>query len=89
MDPPLRTMKTIAGEEMVVDTQARGGCSSFVNKSLLADVYGRPFLFMLPNHQQKYKSIVGSVCTIFAISVVLTYAIYKYELLVDKDETRT
>ena len=45
-------------------------------------------MFMLPNHQQKYKSIIGSLCTIFILSIVLVYAIYKFELLVAKDESR-
>ena len=57
-------------------------CQKFLQKVLVLDLYGRPFMFMLPNHQQKYKSIIGSLCTIFILSIVLVYAVYKFELLV-------
>ena len=26
-------------------------CQKFMNKFLVMDLYGRPFMFMLPNHQ--------------------------------------
>ena len=63
-------------------------CSSLLQKAMVIDMYGRPFYFMLPNKQQKYKSIVGSLCTVFILSIVLIYAIYKLELLIAKEEAR-
>lgn len=62
-----------------------GGCTQ---KVLKLDLYGRPFMFMLPNHEQRYKSIVGSLCTILVLFVVFVYAVYKVQLLSDKDESR-
>lgn len=69
-------------------TSGNTGCSRLTQRALILDSYGRPFLFMLPNHNQRYKSILGSMCTVFILSIVLIYAIYKYELLVDKEESR-
>lgn len=66
----------------------KGNCRDLCQKALVIDTYGRPFLFMLPNHQQRYKSIVGSICTVFILSVVFIYAVYKFQLLIDKDESR-
>ena len=65
-----------------------GTCENLVDKALVIDMYGRPFYFMLPNLRQKYKSIIGSVCTIFVLAILLAYAIYKFQLLMDKGETR-
>lgn len=62
-----------------------GGCTQ---KILKFDLYGRPFMFMLPNHEQRYKSIVGSLCTILVLFIVFVYAVYKVQLLSDKDESR-
>jgi len=59
------------------------GCSRLANKALVLDLYGRPFMFMLPNRNQKYKSIVGSLCTVFVFTVITVYAIYKFQLLVE------
>lgn len=64
------------------------GCGGLTQRALILDSYGRPFLFMLPNSKQRYKSILGSMCTVFIISVVLIYAVYKYQLLIDKEESR-
>ena len=69
-------------------TRGSTGCSSLTQRALIADLYGRPFLFMLPNAKQRYKSILGSMCTVFIISIVLIYAVYKYQLLIDKEESR-
>ena len=65
-----------------------GNCSGIMQKLLLLDMHGRPFLFKLPNQQQKYKSIVGSLCSVTIIMIVALYAAYKIQLLVDKDEAR-
>lgn len=68
--------------------RTRGNCGGLLEKALVLDLYGRPFLFMLPNRKQKYKSIVGSICTIFILTIVFAYAIYKFDLLIQKEEAR-
>ena len=44
-------------------------------------------MFMLPNKQIRYKSIVGSFCTILIISIVFSYAVYKAQMFVDREDT--
>ena len=66
----------------------KGGCGDLLEKALVLDIYGRPFYFRLPKGRQKYKSLVGSICTIFTLSIVFAYAIYKFELLIQKEEAR-
>lgn len=61
------------------------GCNKFMQKALIFDVYGRPMMFMLPNTQQRYKTIVGSLCTILTIGIVFVYAVYKLELLINRE----
>lgn len=65
----------------------RGSCASFKTKALLIDSYGRPFSFMLPNGQKMYKSLIGSILTIVAVTIVALYAIYKWDLLLSQEET--
>ena len=71
--------------ERAANSAIGGGCTAKMYKF---DLYGRPFMFMLPNHDQKYKSILGSMCTILVLFVVFVYAVYKVQLLSDKDESR-
>ena len=42
---------------------------------------------MLPNGAKEYKSLIGSVMTLLTIITVALYAVYKWQLLVDKEET--
>ena len=58
-----------------------------MDKAMNLDMYGRPFLFKLPNEQQKYKSIFGSVCSVGIVIVISLYAIYKWQIMIAKDET--
>ena len=57
-----------------------------MQKALIFDVYGRQVRFMLPNNQQRYKSIVGSCCTIFILGIVFIYAAYKFNLLINLEQ---
>lgn len=43
-------------------------------------------MFMLPNNQQRYKTIVGSLCTILTIGIVFIYAVYKFQLLSNREQ---
>lgn len=64
-----------------------GGCSSLKTKVLLLDSYGRPFSFMLPNGQKMYKSLIGAILTVIAVTLVAFYAVYKFDLLLSQEET--
>ena len=69
------------------DAKAAGGGNCAKNIMSL-DLYGRPFVFMLPNKQQRYKSVVGSLLTVINLFIVFVYAIYKVQLLSDKEDSR-
>ena len=64
----------------------KSSCSKFGEKALLIDSFGRPFEFMLPNGAKKYKSLVGSIATLVTVIIVALYAVYKWQLLIDKDQ---
>ena len=53
----------------------------------MLDSYGRPFSFMLPNNQKMYKSLIGAILTIIAVTLVGFYAIYKWQLLLSQEDT--
>lgn len=63
-----------------------GGCGKLMEKALILDVYGRQVRFMLPNNQQRYKSIFGSCCTVLILSIVFIYAVYKYDMLRERKQ---
>lgn len=58
-----------------------GGCGTFKQKVLLFDSYGRPFNLLLPNGEKFYKSLLGTILTIIAVTLVAFYAVYKWDLL--------
>ena len=63
-------------------------CGKVKEKVLMADSFGKPFSFLLPNGQKMYKSLLGAISTMFIVLTVAMYAIYKWQLLIDKDEAR-
>ena len=38
---------------------------------------------MLPNEHRYYKTLVGAVMTLVTVIVVVSYAVYKLQLLID------
>ena len=42
---------------------------------------------MLPNGSKEYKSLVGAILTLLTVITVTLYGIYKWQLLIDKEET--
>ena len=63
-------------------------CSGFKDNFLYIDSFGMPFSFLLPHGQKMYKSLLGALSTIIIVVTVFSYAVYKWQLLVDKDEAR-
>lgn len=62
------------------------GLAKCKDKALIIDSFGQPFTFMLPNGQKRYRSLVGAVMTLITILVVSLYAIYKYNLLIERSD---
>ena len=65
---------------------SKSNCSKVSEKALIIDSFGRPFEFMLPNGSKKYRSLLGSVLTLIIVLVVALYAVYKWQLLIEKDQ---
>ena len=60
--------------------KSKAGCSGrgIAEKALSIDQFGRPFEFMLPNRQRKYKTLCGSIMSIVMLLVIGFYSAYKY-----------
>ena len=65
----------------------KSSCGKVIEKALIIDAFGRPFYFILPNGAKEYKSLIGSIMTLMTIITVALYAVYKWQLLLDKEET--
>ena len=63
-------------------------CSKVKDKLLIVDSFGKPFVFLLPNGQKMYKSLLGAISTMFIVLTVAIYAVYKWQLLIDKEDAR-
>ena len=53
-------------------------CHQLKRKALLADTFGRYFTLMLPDGNERYKSMLGSLLNIIRVAAVLVYASYKW-----------
>ena len=53
------------------------GCTSFQRRLLTLDMYRRPFLLLLPDENDMYRTLLGSVLSILTLTLVLTYAGFK------------
>ena len=65
-----------------------GSCDRLSEKFINIDLFGRPFTLMLPNEHRYYKTLVGAVMTLVTVIVVVSYAVYKLQLLIDQVEVR-
>ena len=59
----------------------KSSCSRLKDNMILLDAYGQPFNFMLPGKRKMYKSLVGTIMTLIAVTTVVGYAIYKWNIL--------
>lgn len=66
----------------------KSSCTKVKEKALIVDSFGKPFTFLLPDGQKMYRSLLGAILTVFIIMTVSFYAIYKWQLLIDKDEAK-
>ena len=63
------------------NNKRKNGCGNILEKALIFDVFGQPINLMLPNNEERYKSIIGSFCTFIMVFIVLGYATLKVDLL--------
>ena len=72
----IRRAQTIALEE------GDFSCGSLEQKILMFDLYEKPFNFLMPDHRDRYRTILGSFLSILTFVLVLAYAGYKFGNLV-------
>ena len=68
-------------------TGGKSSCAKVVEKAIVIDKFGKPFSFVLPNGAKEYKSLIGSILTLMTVITVCFYGIYKWQLLIEKEET--
>ena len=44
---------------------------------LRADLYKQPFRFLLPDRQDRYRTFIGSLLSIFTFTVLTLFALYR------------
>ena len=56
----------------------RNGCKRHV---LLLDIYKKPFRLQLPDQDDQYRTLCGSLLSVITILLLFSYAIYKIDLM--------
>ena len=59
-------------------SESLGACDSMQKKALFIDLYRRPFLFMMPDKVPSYRTLLGSMLSIFTLVLILSYATFKF-----------
>ena len=55
--------------------------SNYCQKLMILDVYGRPFDFLLPDGNKKFKSLPGTTFTAITVCLLIFYIGYRSEQL--------
>ena len=61
-------------------------CGSFEQKILAIDLFKQPFSFLMPDHRENYRSIMGSLLSVLTFTLVLGYAAYKFIDLIEYND---
>ena len=61
----------------------RNSCSKRLIK---IDSFGQPFRFTLPDKSREFQTVPGSICTIFMFMMLLIFAGYKTNVLIERRE---
>lgn len=52
-------------------------CERIQEKTLELDMYRTPFLFLLPDHNEQYRTFLGSVLSLITFALMGFYSVYK------------
>ena len=63
--------------------QQLSGCERVQQTVLNVDMFKEPFQLILPDGKGKYRSFVGAVLSIMTLSTVLTYFVYKVNVIIN------
>ena len=69
--PVKRKSIDFAGAE---NLSSRNACQKGM---LRADLYKQPFRFLLPDRQDRYRTFIGSLLSIFTFTVLTLFALYR------------
>ena len=72
----------------MIETKIRrsSACSKFERGVLMLDSYKRPFSLLMPENTDRYRTFVGAFFTIVTLLVVLSYASYKFNDLLNQSD---
>ena len=54
-----------------------------MNVMLYADLYKQPFKFLFPDEKDTYRTFMGAIMTIFTVILVMVFAYFKLERLLE------
>ena len=66
--------------------QKLSACDKFQNSLLSLDIYRKDFNFLLPDKQTRYRTLFGSLLSIFTLVTMLTYFSMKLNVLLKRDD---
>lgn len=61
-------------------------CGNLEQKALAVDLFDQPFYFMMPDHRDRYRTILGSLLSILTFTLIIGYGTYKITDLIDYKE---
>ena len=61
-------------------------CGSFEQKVLAIDLYKQPFNFLMPDHRENYRSLLGSLLSVVTFALMISYAAYKLIDLIEYND---
>ena len=61
-------------------------CDALYQKTLWFDMYQTPFQLLLPDHNENYRTFVGSILSLLTMTILLAYMIYKAQILFELDD---
>ena len=61
-------------------------CGNLKQKALALDLFDQPFYFMMPDHRDRYRTILGSILSISTFIMILGYGLYKITDLIEYKE---
>ena len=65
---------------------SKSSCSQVGEKALVMDSFGTSFIFLLPDGNKSYKSLLGTILTVLIVLTMAFYGVYKWQILVDREE---
>ena len=58
-------------------------CKRYQKHVVVLDRYRTPFRLLLPGNTDQYRTVLGTIFTVLTLSLVLSYATYKLQDLLD------